>query len=406
MLSRLSLRCWRFSFIGFVFLSFTISAFAWQQQSESPRSEKRHRFQMPLSALEIISPHKSAPLFKGRAGTFEFFLDRDSLSIVNREAAKDFTAVNIEVSVEKEALKVRLSIIYNDLSDREWWKNKKEKEVGNFTIPVGNSLSPSELLQFGIEPFEIRAVSNQPVVLKPEEYPRILNLTNSIEVVEVGKSIEGYRFLFKNNSNKNVVAFEIGSRNSGISSDSSRTSSKDSLIPSGEIYEKGYSFAGADIEQAGLTIKMVLFSDGTFEGDAKSATSYLARWEGEAVQAAKLLPEIVQALNVADEELLEVFVKLEAQLWKMQEAMDKPSALEFLKIKYPSFDEEMISMLYEEFKSGFYSARNSALRPMGQSKQQLQERGKEFPETDKIPMLRRTLTQVKNTLEKIASASN
>jgi hypothetical protein len=386
MLFKLSLRFWRINSIGLVILSLAISASALQQQSEASLREKRWRPERPAIGLEIISPHKPAPLFKGSAS--EFVLPRHLLSIVNQEAAKDFTAVGIEASVENEALKVRLSIMYKDLSPH--------KEVGIFTLAVGSSLRPIELLQFGIEPFEIKAISNKPVVLKPEEYPRIQNLTNSLEVVEVEKSIDSYRFSFKNFSNKKIFAYEIWSGNGGSGS---------SGLGLGEIIEE-INFSASEIEKYGLTLKMIIFEDRTYEGDAKSATRYLARWEGEAVQAAKLLPEIVQALNVADEELPEVFVKLEAQLWKMQEAMDKPSALEFLKIKYPAFNEEMISMLYEEFKGGFYSARNSALRPMGQSKQQLQDRGKEFPETDKISMLKRTLTHVKNTLEKIASARN
>ncbi len=385
MLFKLSLRFWRINSIGLVILSFTISAFALQQQSEASLREKRWRPERPAIGLEIISPHKSAPLFKGSAS--EFMLYRDLLSIVNQEAAKGFHAVGIEASVENEALKVRLSIAYNDLS---------AKEVGIFTLAVGSSLSPIELLQFGIEPFEIKAISNKPVVLKPEEYPRIQNLTNSLEVVEIEKSIDSYRFSFKNFSNKKIFAYEIWSGNGGSGS---------SELSFGDIIE-GMDFDTSTIEKYGLTLKMIIFEDRTYEGDAKSATRYLARWGGEAVQAAKLLPEIEQALKVADEELLEVFVKLEAQLWKMQEAMDKPTALEFLKIKYPAFDEKTISMLYEEFKGGFYSARNEALRPMGDSKRQLQDRGKEFPETDKISMLRRTLIQVKNTLEKLASAGN
>jgi hypothetical protein len=388
-----SLRSWRVNSVGFVILSFAISAFALPQQSESPRSEKRQRYQRPAIGLEIISPHRPAPLFKGSA--HGLLLRRNLLSIIDQEAATDFTALNIEASVEGEALKVRLSIIFNDLSDREWQKNKKEKEVGNFTIAVGSSVSPIELLQFGIEPLEIKAISNKPVVLKPEEYPGLFHFTPLMEVVEVEKSIDGYRFSFKNISNKKIVAYEIWSGNGGRGGGG---------LSSGEIYEDINSFAASGIEKYGLTLKMILFEDRTYEGDAKSATRYFARWEGEAVQAVKLLPMIEQALQVSDEELPEVFDKLEAQLWKMQEAMDKPSALEFLKIKYPAFDEKTISMLYEEFKGGFYNARNAALSPMGDGKRALQERDKNLSEAGKINIIKRGLYQAKSDLEKLASA--
>jgi hypothetical protein len=395
MVCKKSLRRWRINSVGFTILSFAISAFALSQQSESPGREKRYRYQRPPIGLEIISPHKPAPLFKGSA--HGLLLRRNSLSIINQEAAKDFTALNIEASVEGEALKIRLSIIYNDLSDQEWQKNKKEKEIGNFTIAVGNSLRPIELLQFGIEPFEIKAISNKPTVLKPEEYPGLFNFTPFMEVVEVEKSIDGYRFSFKNISNKKIIAYEIWSGNSGRGGGG---------LSSGEIYEDINGFAASVIEKYGLTLKMILFEDRTYEGDAKSATRYFAKWEGEAVQAVKLLPMIAQALNVSDEELPDVFDKLEAQLWKMQEALDKPSALEFLKIKYPAFDEKTISMLYEDFKDGFYSARNAALSPMGGGKRALQERDRNLSQADKINIIKHVLSQAKSYLEKLASAGN
>jgi hypothetical protein len=380
-------------FLGFAILSFTISAFALLQQSESSWGKSRHHFPRPAIGLEIISPHKSTPLFKGTSTSC--LLNRNSLFITDQEAAKDFTAVYIVGIAEKEGLKIRLSILYNELSE-QGWKNKQEKEIGNFTILAGNSLSPLELLQFGIEPFEIKVISNKHVVLKPEEYPRLFNFTNLLEVVEVEKSIDGYRFSFKNISNKKIIAFELWSGNSGKGGGG---------LISGEIFEEINSFAAPDIEKYGLALKMILFEDRTYEGDAKSATRYFARWEGEAVQAAKLLPMIEGALQVSDAELSEVFDKLEAQLWKMQEAMDKSSALEFLKIKYSNFDDKTISMLYEEFKGGFYSARNAALSPMGTGKRQLQEQGEKYLEADKIRLIRHTLSQAKSHLEKLVSAS-
>jgi hypothetical protein len=383
----------RIGFLGFAILSFTISAFALLQQSESSWDKSRHRFPRPAIGLEIISPHKSTPLFKG-TGT-SCLLSRNSLFIVDQEAAKDFTAVYIVGIAENEELKIRLSILYNELSE-QGWKNKQEKEIGNFTILAGNSLSPLELLKFGIEPFEIKVIRNKPVMLKSQEYPRLFNFTNLLDVVEVEKSIDGYRFSFKNISNKKIIAFELWSGSNGWGGGG--------LIP-GEIFEEGNSFAAPDIEKYGLTLKMILFEDRTYEGDAKSATRYFARWEGEAVQAAKLLPMIERALQVSDAELPEVFDTLEAQLWKMQEAMDKSSALEFLKIKYSNFDDKTISMLYEEFKGGFYSARNAALGPMGAGKRQLQEQGEKYLEGDKIRLIRHTLSQAKSYLEKLVSAS-
>jgi hypothetical protein len=123
------------------------------------------------------------------------------------------------------------------------------------------------------------------------------------------------------------------------------------------------------------------------------------------VQAAKLLPMIEQTLQVSDAELPEVFDKFETQFWKMQEAMDKASALEFLKTKYLNFDDNTISMLYEEFKAGFYSARNAALVPMGEGKRQILRQGERYAEADRLTVIRHVLSEAKSHLEKMISAN-
>jgi hypothetical protein len=149
-----------------------------------------------------------------------------------------------------------------------------------------------------------------------------------------------------------------------------------------------------------------LYSDGTYEGDAKAATRHLARAEGYKIQAAKLLPGLEEALSVADEELSNFLIKMEASLWQMPEAMDKASSIEFLKIKYPAFDETTISNLYEDFKSGFYNARNTLLSDLGQIKSRIEEPHEHETTADKARLYRHILTRLKEVLVKAAASSN
>jgi hypothetical protein len=386
----------RFGFTGFVILSLTFPAFA-LQQSKSPTVIHQERPPLPPIFLEINSPQKSVPIYRGYGGMF--LLRRELLPIINAESAKDITAVDVWAIWENEVLKVRLSIIYNDLSNSEWWKDKKEKELGNFIIPIGNSLSPVELLQFGIEPFEIKVVSNKLRLLKPEEYPRIVNRASSMEIGKAEKSLDYYCFVFKNNSNKDVIAIELSSGGYASGEGSSGRSREDSLIPSGEAYEK--AFYVSDIEKHGLTIEMILFSDGTFEGDAKLAARYIVGREGRKMQAGKLLLLVEQAINVSDDVLAKALDKLEAQLQQMQEAMDKPSAIEYLKMKYPAFDEKTINRLYEEFKRSFYDARTYALSPIHDYRRRTQERSAGLSNVDKTALLREGLNQAIRFLKRI-----
>ncbi len=239
---------------------------------------------------------------------------------------------------------------------------------------------------------------------KPQpENPRIINLTKAIEVVEVEKSHNGYRygyqFSLKNNSDKDIIYLELSSENSGIGSGSKGASREDSLIRSGKIYKEVHSFPVSEVEKYGLTIKMILFSDGTFEGDEKSAAMVLVKSEGSKLQAAKLLPVIEQILNVSDEELPEEFDKLEARLRQMQEPINQLSAIEFLKKKYPTFDEETILELCKKFKDGFNWVNNVAQSHVRETKQQLQKQGESLSTADRIAMLKRALNFIKAHLK-------
>ncbi len=409
--NRFSLR--HLSLFCLAFYILLAPALAQTQQSEPSAEEMRKRFlaerkQMFTATvgLELSSSRLSTitPLYNGRVN--QDSLLRDSLAIVNPEVAKDFTMVEIQAEIGTDAVNVRLAIIYNKLSEPEWWKNKKEKELGRFTIPFDQSIRLTELLQFGIEPFEIKVISSKPVILKHDEYPRIFNPSNALEITEIEKSVAGYRVSFKNVSNKDIAALEIRSGGDGFGGGGLGHRGGNAFLPSGGTYENLDWLPLSNVEKYGITIKLIMYSDGTYEGDAKSATRLLAEQEGYKIQAAKLLPQLEKALNVADEELPEVFVRMEADLWQMPEAMDKASSIEFLKIKHPAFDEATIAMLYEEFKSGFYNARNTLLSNMGQAKRQVEEHPEGYSNADKASLFKHVLTHLKERMTQTLSSNN
>jgi hypothetical protein len=82
---------------------------------------------------------------------------RDRLKVVDPTAAGEFTAIDVNAERRADTMRVRLAVIYNDLSNQEWWKDKKEKLVGSFLIRAGETVRASELEQFGIDPFEMKA---------------------------------------------------------------------------------------------------------------------------------------------------------------------------------------------------------------------------------------------------------
>ena len=372
---------------------------------------QERRAPTPELVLEIAAPnYPHAPLRLGVSsrGRSMTLLPRQQLTINAPKLAADLTAVDVWADGEGDSIRVRLSIIYNDLSNQEWWKDKKETVLGSFLVSQGEPVRVSELARFGIEPFEMRVVKTTPVVVfQPGEGPHIINNTQALQVARVEKAFEGYSLWLKNASSKNVISYTIRSGNSGIIS-TYETAARNlrPAIAAGAISEEIH-LDSSRAEKDGIRIQVVVFEDGTYEGDSGPALRYLVAGEGRRIQAPSLVRAIEQTLEVNDENLPKAFEKLEAQLWAIPEAIDKQSALELLKSRYPSFDGKTISDLYEVLKGGLYDARNMALSPIGDVKRRLQE--SERPDDSNLAptrtiLLRETLIRIKSDIQGLLEA--
>jgi len=388
------------------FISFAIllinpwlsTAASYSQEREPPPSDL---------ALEVILPNNSQPPIRFAVANGErgmTLVHRQRLTVKDPDAAGDFTAVDIWADSDGISINVRLSIIYNDLSNQEWWKNKKEKILGSFLIQEGGSVRPAELAQFGIVPFEMKAINARPLVFQPGAGLRIINNSKSLEVVRLEKSLDHCRLWLKNNASKGVVAYNLSIGNSRVNVHGRGYGSRHTVIAAGETYREEPE--GPNIEPSSITIHDVVFDDGTFEGDAELAARFLVKRDGIRIQAPSVLGMVQQALEVDDAELETAVDRLEAQLAVIREAIDKQSALGFLKSKYPAFEDQTISGLYEDLKSGLYEAKNMVLMPLGNMKRQSQKRGQDETENSaglKAKLLREMLIQIKDNFEGLSN---
>ena len=381
-------------------------------QSAAGVLSQERRFPTPELVLEIAVPsypHPPLRLGVSRGGRCMTLLPRRQLTINAPKLADDLTAVDVWADGEGDSIRVRLSIIYNDLSNQEWWKDKKETVLGSFLVREGAPVLPAELATFGIEPFEMRIVKGTPVVVfQPGEGPHIINNTQALQVVKVEKAHEGYSLWLKNTSSKNVVSYAIRTGNSGTITSTYETASWNlrPAIAAGAI-SKEIHLDSSRAETDGITIQAVVFEGGTYEGDSGPALRYLVTGVGMRIQAPLLLRTIELTLAVNDGELPTAFEKLEAQLWAIPEAIDKQSALELLKSRYPSFDGKTISDLYEVLKGGLYDARNIALSSIGDVKRSLQESERHNdsnPAATRATLLRDTLIRIKSEIQGLLEA--
>lgn len=371
----------------------------------TPKAFGQQRAQL---GLEIIVPDAMRPriLLGGRHwGGGATLILRRSVVITDSNAAGGFTAIDVNAVPEGTAIRVNLSVIYNDVNVQEWWKNKEEKSGGSYLIREGETARASELSQFGIEPFEMKAISAAPVVLKPGEGPRIINNTSALKIERLEKYLDSYSLWLKNISNKDIILYSVASGNSGrTSSTISTASTARPLIAAGATSEEVY-LSTSDVEQSGIAISLAIFSDGTFEGDASIAIKFLAKSEGVKAQAPYVLRMIEQTLKVDDSDILLAFEKLEADLWVIPEALFKPEALAFLKTKFPSQDDKTLMVLYEDFKGGLYDARNIALASMGDTLRTVKTLTEQSQYASATESVKRCLNGVRETLVKIVSQS-
>src|SRR5262249_8024992 len=147
----------------------------------------------------------------------------------------------------------------------EWWKDKKEKALGQYLVRPGAPVRPPELLDYGIIPFELNLIRYKNRELKPGEGPPITNMTTSLQVVKLEKFFgTQYQMTLKNTSAKRVIYFRVESAAAGIGSAAAPVATN-GAIPDDNLVVRG--LAAQSVDRDGIRISSVVFDDGTFEGD-------------------------------------------------------------------------------------------------------------------------------------------
>lgn len=333
-----------------------------QARQRAPEAEKQY-------GIKISLPHLARRPLPASVNTL---LRRQDLTIVNERLAKGVTAVDFGAQPQGDAIHLRLSIIYNDISNQEWWKEKQETPLKTYTVREGETLRAQELEAFGIAPFEITVISVKPVKLRPGIDVPIDNRTQSLVVEGIVKHLDHYTVQLKNLSGKRLRSYYVMYNitphgGSGIGADGTLSDLAGAATP--DRREVELRFHDDDLEKRGIVIRMAMFEDWTWEGEERDVLPLLAKREGARRQAPNALAMLTEFLRLSDDQLVEGFAALESSFWQMPEAISKAAAVELLKERFPALDERRISELYEHLKAGLYEARNVTLRQLGNFKQ-------------------------------------
>ena len=206
-------------------------------------------------------------------------------------------AVKITLGQQDGVVKARVTVLRGKNMD-------KEDLVTDASVLPGQKTIVRELLNVGVEPFELQIVRAPSTVADP---PTMTNKTKSLEVsVEPNQStIPSFVARFLNNSAKPVTSFSyftsVDGRTVMSGAPSSRTGAV--LIQPGETYQQTFRYATkptptstGEMPQVQsnlvLNITSVVFADGTYEGEAHPAAMFLAGKLGEKTQLRSFLDRV------------------------------------------------------------------------------------------------------------------
>ncbi len=218
-----------------------------------------------------------------------------------------------------------------------------EERIGTYLAHMGDTISLRELTRFGIEPINIAVVSSRPPTTNP---PRIVNRTQSVEVVSIEELRQQYRISLRNVSTKNIIALNLYADDRG----GSAGQTQGGLIASGGMSEivfsvgtSGYQtpqgFVPNPPEQPTIVIGTVVFADGTFEGEVEAAAEIEAGRRGLQIQSRRMLALLQNALTTPNQDITVIIERLRTQISALSEEADG-AALEEITSRYPSLSTE------------------------------------------------------------------
>jgi hypothetical protein len=251
-------------------------------------------------------------------------------------------AVNILPHLEGERVRIVVSV---HLGVKFF---EKEEWVATYNILENETISVSELTRFGVLPFEIKLIRVNPVLTGP---PPVVNQTSSLAVagIEAVKStLPSYKVMLQNLSNKNVVALGVEVHVNGQRQISSMPQGEDGqpVIEAGATH-KLYVAAAHNMQmtQAGYTpqpppnqeiiITTVVFDDGSYEGDADTASSFRAFQSGRKTQVARLVALLEKASEPTGESAGVPLANLKEQVASLSSEAEA-AALNNLRREFPA----------------------------------------------------------------------
>jgi hypothetical protein len=276
-------------------------------------------------------------------------------------------AVQIVPRIEEDAVRIEVSVhVGKQFFD-------KELRVASYLLREGENVSAEALTKFGVEPFEFRIVRLKPDVVEP---PLVVNKTSSLEVVNIEVIMSRrptYLLSLRNASDKNITAIEVNVfvgdklRMSGWP----RGLEGQPLIAAGAVYRervlgaedvipRRFAYEPNSPPAQSVVIRVVLFEDGSYEGDPAAAAQFTGQTLGTRIQLTRVFALLQSTAEMKEGKASDALATLTKQVSAL--GTDVPSSVTHeLAKRFPSLDQKERSDLSRWVQSSLHKVRKQLL---------------------------------------------
>jgi hypothetical protein len=276
-----------------------------------------------------------------------------------------FGSLNINVRRRGDRVVVRLWLT------REVDEALDMVELGEYEVGVGEEQRISALERYGFEPVRLGLARSAPVKLSP---PPVVNLTRSLAVlgVEVAEGTQLLEVTLKNESDRSVVLVELRMTKGGVVSEARPDwygGGKPRALP-GEVWKSMLRISGAPDKTSAeghhfeppdeIVVASVLFADGGYEGDVKSAAKWAALILGHRIQGARALAIVRDWTGQEGESLTDLAKEMRRKAEALPRATDDAVVDEFM-AGFPHLPASERERLKWQVESGLKGVRTELL---------------------------------------------
>ncbi|MGH9431341.1 MAG: hypothetical protein ACRD3T_07335 [Terriglobia bacterium] len=341
--------------------------------------------------LEIVQAKRAPEYFQMGEGYRE---DQADVVVIRLHADHDTSrarpsGLEFRYWMQGTAVTVRVSLRFDSAASRS--SSEKELQVGSYVVHPGQSITVSQLSQFGVQTVQLRMVTAKP---PGAAQPEIVNETSSMVVENVDQDRAEYRLSLRNTSElaAHAMAVSVFDGEGRCTRHDFHSPSGNLAIPSGKIGEFPLSFpiaadeggvVGADglscshppqgvggsaqktnPSETGMpeiVIEAVDFEDGSYEGDPQKAAMLEAQRLGRKIERTLVTTVVERQLASSEADGMAQLACVQSQVKDLSDEVD-PAGVKSIMARFTTVPDSAKESIKRDIHDGLLMEKGMFLR--------------------------------------------